>query len=474
MAILKAPARQRIGRVSLYWHHGRWWFYYRSASGPVRRPAGNDQTRAECEASLLNARLAATETGLDLTPLLRELSPALSAPAAAPNQHGTISVFEMRRRFLDHHEKVMGSAVGTVSRYATATAHLDAFASKHAIHDALTVSVSLFIEYLRAIEVAPNGHPHTAKRKLRDNGIRYILETCRAMYHHAQRLNLIPRHLANPFSEFGLGKLRIRDAKPVYVFTPQAEVAFLSAAGSRSFAVHFTLAKTGARSGELVHLLIEDLDLENGWLWIRGKPELGWSVKTSRERRVPLVSELVSLLRLVIGSRSAGPAFLRPQASCRTTPLMMSDRLALAKIARQRLERAQADRGSPLSRREEARIHAKVWQDAGAINCDRIRCSFIRAAVRAGLSGATCPKSWRHTFATLLQEANVDLLVRQETLGHKPSCPELSALGMTGVYTHTSSEVHRKEIERALRLRPLSLQLAVTFVHRSQGEGAQH
>ena len=34
-----------------------------------------------------------------------------------------------------------------------------------------------------------------------------------------------------------------------------------------------------------------------------------------------------------------------------------------------------------------------------------------------GLEEATCPKSWRHTFATLLQDSNVDPLVRQITLG---------------------------------------------------------
>jgi integrase len=77
-----------------------------------------------------------------------------------------------------------------------------------------------------------------------------------------------------------------------------------------------------------------------------------------------------------------------------------------------------------------------------------------------GLTGATYPKSWRHTFATLLQDANVDPLIRQQTLGHQPGSPGAGALGMTTVYTHSRPETQRREILRALRLWPLSLEFA--------------
>jgi hypothetical protein len=52
------------------------------------------------------------------------------------------------------------------------------------------------------------------------------------------------------------------------------------------------------------HLLIEDVDLGEGWLHVRGKPELGWSVKTGRERRIPLIEESVRVLRQAIGDRA--------------------------------------------------------------------------------------------------------------------------------------------------------------------------
>src|SRR5262245_17579953 len=38
-----------------------------------------------------------------------------------------------------------------------------------------------FTAYLRQIEVAPNGHPNAARRRLRGKGVRFILETCRSL-----------------------------------------------------------------------------------------------------------------------------------------------------------------------------------------------------------------------------------------------------------------------------------------------------
>jgi integrase len=88
----------------------------------------------------------------------------------------------------------------------------------------------------------------------------------------------------------------------------------------------------------------------------------------------------------------------------------------------------------------------------------------MRIADRLNLPGATCPKSWRHTFATLLQDANVDPLIRQLTLGHAFTSGGIGALGMTSIYTHTRPETQQREIERALRLWPESLDCAHGWV----------
>src|SRR5262249_60524908 len=89
------------------------------------------------------------------------------------------------------------------------------------------------------------------------------------------------------------------------------------------------------------------------------------------------------------------------------------------------------------------------------VKTDMVRNSFIRIMVSIGHAEATCSKSWRHSFATLLQDVNVDPLIRQQTLGYKPT--NGSGLGMTGNYTHTRPETQRQQIEQALRRWPAAL-----------------
>lgn len=90
--------------------------------------------------------------------------------------------------------------------------------------------------------------------------------------------------------------MRIEDAKPITVFNETSERSFLMEADEWAFQVHFTLAKTGMCRSELAHLMIEDVDLNQGWIFVRNKPELEWRVKTGRERAIPLVEELVDVL----------------------------------------------------------------------------------------------------------------------------------------------------------------------------------
>ncbi len=280
------------------------------------------------------------------------------------------------------------------------------------------------------------------------------------MYGYAAKRRHLPPYSDNPFAGLGGKRARVEDVKPVFVFDRQSELAFLKAADQWSFSVHFLLAKVGLRPGELVRLLIEDVDLDAGWLNVRSRPELGAPTKTRRERPIPLVAEIIMVLKRLIAGRVAGPVVLRHQANLLSLPLANRDSRQLAAAAQRRVADAERTRDEPLDRRAVAKLHRSVWRDAGATRCERIRASFIQTAMACGLTGATCPKSWRHTFATLLQDANVDPLIRQLTLGHAPpSMFGMGSLGMTSVYTHTRPETHKREIERALRLWPESLEL---------------
>lgn len=433
--------RKRVGRVSYYLHHGSWYVYYREGSKQVRRRIGVVEDQAAQIAAQVNAQLAmAAPTLFTFTP---------------------VTISELRRQFLAHHEDVCRSSLATIRRYRAATQHLENFVSglggEPKAHD---IRANQFVAHLRTIQVHPNGHPHAAERALRDKGIRYILEVCRSLYNFAAKMRHLPPYTANPFADIGIEQLRIEDAKTIFVFDAETEPKFFQATDDWAFPIHFTLAKTGLRPGELCHVLIEDLDLDNGWLQVRNRPALGWRIKTGRERIIPLIAELLAVLRRVIGNRRAGPVFLRARYGLNAKPVLALDEAELGQQIQRRLKEKSNANGQTNTREEKARIARIVWNDAGIIDADRIRSSFIRTMTAIGLSEATCPKSWRHSFATLLQDANVDPLIRQITLGHKPSSPSAGALGMTSVYTHTRPETLRREIERALRTWPLSLQLA--------------
>lgn len=431
--------RVRIGRVSLYLHHGAWWVYYRNGDRQIRKRVGVDRADAERVAAEVNAQVA----------------------SAAPTMFAfePVRVSEHCTRFLQHHEPVSRSAVSTINRYRAATQQfVDYVASLGCDLKVHEISANGFVNFLRLRQVSPNGHANTSKRRLRDKGVQFILEVCRSMFAFAQRQRCLPSYSTNPFAELRIDRMRIEDAKSIFVFDASTESQFLRTAGDWEFPVQFVLAKTGMRPGELCHHLIEEIDLVEKWLRIRNKPELGWSVKTRNERNVPLVRELCEVLRRVVGDRTAGLVFRRPRFARTHSECAIADVRQLVKIVKIR-ELAAAHAGTDLNRTQKLRLAQSVWRDAGALDPDQIRTSFIRIAKRCGLEDATCPKSWRHTFATLLQDANVDPLLRQITLGHQPSGSG-GELGMTGVYTHSRPATHAREIDRALHIWPETLKLA--------------
>ena len=89
--------RQRIGKVSLYQHHGCWWIYYRESGTTVRKRFGSDKQEAEKAAAQVNHQVTSRE------PTLLSFSP--------------IAVPELRKQFLEYHENILQSSLSTVERY---------------------------------------------------------------------------------------------------------------------------------------------------------------------------------------------------------------------------------------------------------------------------------------------------------------------------------------------------------------------
>lgn len=438
--------RIRIGRVSVYFHHSAWWLYYRENGQAIRLKVGTDQQPAEELAGQTHARLA------------------MGAPS--PHIFQAISVGELILKFLQDHELVRKSSINTIRRYRAALQHLINFVNGNSkrfeLHE---FPVEAFVAYLRQAEITPNGHANTAKRRLRDKGLLFILEVCRSLFGFAIQHRHLPPYAANPFARLPWDKFSAEDKKPIFVFDEPTEVAFWQAADRWSLLIHLILAKTGLRVGELTHLLIEDVEWATGWFVVRNKPGLGWRVKTGQQRKVPVLPEILGALGMLRAGRTAGPLLVRQKFVNGPGPPLSGTLQDLEKVCQHR----QKELGSPLSRRQESDVARQVWRDAGAVKADSIRQSFIKIMRTLGHPEATCPKSWRHSFATLLQDANVDPLIRQITLGHRPSLQH--GLGMTGAYTHTRPETQRHQIEAALRLWPNSL---ATALRRLQAFQNQH
>jgi len=88
---------------------------------------------------------------------------------------------------------------------------------------------------------------------------------------------------------------------------------------------------------------------------------------------------------------------------------------------------------------------------------------------KIGIPSATAPKLWRHQFATALQDANVDPLIRNHLMGHCPvnGSGYTTALGTTAIYTHTKPRTIRTQLEKAMRERP-AMTAALLWLGRRQ------
>ncbi len=421
---------------------GNIWYLYYFEGGKRKRPrVGSDKEVARRMAAQTNAQL---EVG-----------------APAPLSFEPITILELRNRWLHYHEHVLRSSVATVKRYRAATAHFVTFvhetgAPKH-VASFSAAHVEVFAAYLRHIKVAPNGHRNSTKRPLRDKGVRFILEACRALFSYAAKRRHLPPYTDNPFSAIQIDRIPVDDAKPFQDITPDQERAFLSQCDDWQFPVFLTMFLTGVRPGELRHLLIpEDLDLDEGYLFIRNKADLGWQVKTRNERTIPLVSELVEVLRVVAGERRTGPVFMRRRFSNASLPILSGmgfDELQAELEAR--IHQHSIALGESLSREQIQRTADRLWSDMGAVRTDRMRTEYMRLTKSIGLPFLTAPKTLRHLFATALQDANVDPLIRNQLMGHVSANDSRGGgLATTSVYTHSRPETVRRQLEEALRRRP--------------------
>ena len=114
----------------------------------------------------------------------------------------------------------------------------------------------------------------------------------------------------------------------------------------------------------------------------------------------------------------------------------------------------ETEQNRSLSRKERLSIARSVWWEAGALKEDLIRNQFMAITKSIGMPATTAPKLLRHQFATALQDANVDPLIRNQLMGHSPVDGKrfTTSLGMTGLYTHTKVATARAQLEQAMSI----------------------
>src|SRR5262249_17944063 len=141
-------------------------------------------------------------------------------------------------------------------------------------------------------------------------------------------------------------------------------------------------------------------------------------IKTRNERTLPLMPELVAVLRIQLRGRQAGPVFRRRRWRDTQSRLQYGTRDAIEAELDRRLAGFEEKVGQPLERGERLRVAQSIWRDLGALKEDRVRTEFLRLTTAIGLPACTAPKMLRHLFATALQEGRVDPLIRNELMGH--------------------------------------------------------
>lgn len=174
---------------------------------------------------------------------------------------------------------------------------------------------------------------------------------------------------------------------PVFLTLPEVE-ALLAApdlrqpAGVRDQAMLAVLYATGLRVSELVHLSVNDVNLQSGYLIAQGKG--------GKERIVPIGGQAIDKVRAYLAT---------------SRPVLLGKKRSSALF---------------LTLRKAAFTRQGFWK------------LLKRHALAAGIAKRISPHKLRHSFATHLVERGADLRAVQAMLGH-------ADLATTQIYTHVNS-----------------------------------
>ena len=341
----------------------------------------------------------------------------------------------------------------TVGRYESALRHYQAFVEQPSIHRQFphisVVDRKFALElmaYLRTLQVHPNGHPHAHARLMRRPD--YVLNVVRAAYDWAadpQRGKLIPEGFHNPFlrrSRSTAAPAAVSVGEPD--ITVDMAVDFLAACDAYQLRLFAPLAIYGLRASEPCLLLHERL--RSDWLDVPCLPDLAYYTKGRREKRLPMISCLDSLLQAGAQTPSAGLLYLRRSvvAEPGSAALAGASFLALVKEFQRR-----SAAGGIHTAADRRRLRDQLLHDAGGINYDHIVAEFGKVARALKWPQPATIKDFRHLVATCLENAGMPEHYRKFLLGQSPGRAAIV------VYTHLNEIRQRFEEAVGKNLYPL-------------------
>jgi len=425
---LKYIRVERLGRVTIYKRGPTYWLYYREKGRTVRVRISGNLAVARATASKVNG--------------------ALEESRPSPFGFERLGIRECVAAVLDYCENVQGLAIRTLDRYRAALNHFVEFTAARkglkTVDQVSEVTVEEFVKFMRSKTRTRNGAGKGDKRTYKVKGIKFILSVCRTAFNYAKKRRHLAPYQDNPFCSFPIDKLKERDQEPIAMLTPEEQQRFFAECNDWQFGIFLFLAIYGLRVGELTHLLISDVDLDNNVFHIRSKPDLFWFVKTNRERSLPILPELKPFLIKRIGDRKAGflfqnDDFFSGRRKAKRSFASPKDLLLhLRKIADGKRHEGVA------SEKELRKAVMPFLAEMGRIPEKRVRQELMKLTKKIGRPDVTKAHSLRHAFSTLAQEKGINPLVVQDILGH-------ATLDMTRRYTHTGPAAKAEALEKFIR-----------------------
>lgn len=274
---------------------------------------------------------------------------------------------------LEHRAQAGDLSHRTPVRYHGALKHLARFVNQLPVkgHDPTAWFPSRdfvlhFKTYLHSAMISPNGHPNSSRRPFAPRGIEHIVATTCAMVRWAVREGLLPPASLEAFS----APHKHRIANPLLSSTPLATtelIGLIRAADLYQLALFSFHIFHGARVAEPCFVMIEFVDLQNGWMHYRCIDELGDRTKSRIDKQLPVPSPMIRSIEWLMNERSGGPLLLKRRLLSRPTHQPPNDLSCIIRGVQQHSPQGYADR---------AITGLRYLKKAGAISSDDVRREF--------------------------------------------------------------------------------------------------